>query len=133
MACPQVPVVLNRGFAAHLHIEVVRGDPPCSAVEVSGELDVATAGRLAEALALELASDYRFTVLDVSRLTFCDATGLGVVLRAHHEYAAADGSLTLSGAGPHLARLLRITGLDAVLNLAATRPTTTASALPERI
>ena len=127
MACPRVSLVVNRGCAAHLHIDVNALDAIGSVVEVSGELDLATAGRLTDALHQQLAINRRFTVLDVAGLTFCDATGLGVLLRAHQEYRAAEGRLTLSGVGPRLAQLLRITALDEILNVTAVEPPRTAA------
>jgi anti-sigma B factor antagonist len=115
-----------------LRINVVGCDAPRSFIDISGELDLATAEQLNDALHRELALDHRFTRLDVSKLGFCDAAGLGVLLRAHHEYAAAHGSLALSGVGPRLAWLLRITALDAVLNVASAGSTSAPEALPSR-
>jgi len=92
--------------------EVTRSPAPGGAVlAVVGELDVATAPVLASALAAESGR----LVLDLSGLTFCDAAGIGVMLRSRTRLRTAGGDLVLLAPPPLLRRLLTLLRLDAEL------------------
>jgi anti-anti-sigma factor len=81
-------------------------------VEMRGELDALTADPSADFL-LSLLDEHPPTmVLDLSKLTFCDACGLSTFVRLANRAEAAGGSVTLSGALPMLAKQLYVTGLD---------------------
>jgi anti-sigma B factor antagonist len=81
---------------------------------VVGELDVATAPALADSVAVALDADRR-VVLDLGRLTFIDAAGLGALVAAHR-YAADRGAVLELVAVPARARrLFAITGLQSLL------------------
>lgn len=82
---------------------------------VVGELDLASADQLAAALEGQINRGRRYVRIDMSELTFLDATALGVLAAAHHDLLARRGTLTISGANASVSRLLRITGLDSVL------------------
>jgi anti-sigma B factor antagonist len=84
-------------------------------VAVAGELDVAGGPPLAEYLGKLGANLQVRVVLDLTNLDFCDCAGLGVLLRAHRNYAAAGGWLRLSGLKPAVHRILRITKLTRIL------------------
>jgi anti-sigma B factor antagonist len=79
-------------------------------VRVSGELDIRTCERL-ERTAGELADRGRLVALDVSELTFCDSTGLAVLVRLHKRAQAAGGELVLRSPVPRVRNLLTLTGL----------------------
>ncbi len=81
-------------------------------IEVCGEVDLRTAGRLTEVLAEQLRAARRYVRLDLSAVTFFGTVGLRVLIQAHHAYLAEHGALTLIGIGPPITRLLEITGLD---------------------
>jgi anti-sigma B factor antagonist len=81
-------------------------------IEVGGELDAATAPRLAELLIPRLASTLRNVVLDLSAVTFLGVAGLSVLIHAHHQGRAHGCRLRLL-TGPHCVnRALHIAGLD---------------------
>lgn len=84
-------------------------------VAVAGELDLATADELAAALEQQIRRGRRYVRIEMSQLTFLDATALSVLAGAHHELLARRGTLTLTGVSRPVSRLLRITGLDDVL------------------
>jgi anti-sigma B factor antagonist len=93
------------------HVAQVNGR---TLVRIVGELDLATAPRLEETLALFDGP----ILVDCARLEFIDATGLKVLANAAHEH----NGLTLQNASPMLARLVRLTELEDVLCLDGSTP-----------
>jgi anti-sigma B factor antagonist len=79
-------------------------------VRVSGELDIRTCERL-ERTAGELVDHGRPVVLDLAELTFCDSTGLAVLVRLHKRAEAAGSQLVLRSPVPRVQNLLTLTGL----------------------
>lgn len=81
-------------------------------VQLSGEIDIFTS----KALRLRLLSALRYStnvlILDLSEVTFCDATGLAVLVGIHHRARAQGVTLMLTGARPYMTRLLHVTGLE---------------------
>lgn len=106
-------------------------EPPCtitvradaaahsSTVLVDGELDLAYADTLQATLAAELRRGRRRVCIDMSAVTFADATALGVLVNAHNEFRANGGAIVLTGTGRQVKRLLRVTGLEDVLPVVA--------------
>jgi anti-sigma B factor antagonist len=93
----------------------VRSEPtPTGAVVVfvSGELDLASAPRLQEALA-ELAADT--VVVDLSECTFLDSAGMGVLLASARGLSDSGRSLRVAAANPHILRVLEITAVDTLI------------------
>ncbi|GAA4102717.1 MULTISPECIES: STAS domain-containing protein [Actinomadura] len=80
---------------------------------VAGELDYHTGGQLREAL-----EETEFTkagvVIDLTDLTYCDSTGITVLVTAYHRAKKADAPLALAGLNPDLRRVFGIVGLDRV-------------------
>jgi anti-sigma B factor antagonist len=81
---------------------------------VSGELDLATAPRLEEAL-VELPSSANPVVVDLSECTFLDSAGMRVLLTAARRLADEDRSLRVVTADPRILRLLEITAIDTLI------------------
>ncbi|MGI8330513.1 STAS domain-containing protein [Actinomadura scrupuli] len=82
-------------------------------VEVIGELDFATRSVLDEQLEEVVARrGLPHVALDLSRLSFCDSSGLSALIGARKRVHAAGGELLLLNPRPRLIELLRITGLD---------------------
>jgi anti-sigma B factor antagonist len=79
---------------------------------VSGELDLASAPRLAEALA-ELAADP--VVVDLSGCTFLDSAGLGVLLASARALSDSGRSLRVAAVDPRILRVLEITAVDTLI------------------
>ena len=84
-------------------------------VAMTGELDIATAEQAYTYLSDVLdawETDPVPVSVDLSGLTFCDASGLGVLARAAR-YARQKGrEFMLDSARPSLLKIMRITGLD---------------------
>ena len=93
----------------------------CATIVLSGELDLAVANSLAATLEDQHRRARRYVRLDVSDVTFLDATALSVLVDAHFEFLAHRGTLTLTGVGRPVSRLLSLTGLGDVLLVAGTR------------
>jgi anti-anti-sigma factor len=91
-------------------------------IVISGELDLAVANRLAATLEGQHRHARRYVRLDLSGVTFLDATALSVIVDAHFEFLARRGTLTLVGVGRPASRQLSLTGLDDVLLVAAMSP-----------
>jgi anti-sigma B factor antagonist len=104
----------SAGPPAPFHLEVRRAHPRAQ-LRVSGELDIATAAQLDDALAALLGDGHRYLRLDLSELTFMDVSGLRVLLRVHRALAAGRGLLILAGPGRAVRLLLRASGTDQVL------------------
>jgi anti-anti-sigma factor len=79
-------------------------------VRVSGELDIRTCEGLERSTG-ELVDLGRRVVLDLSELTFCDSTGLAVLVRLHKRAELAGGTLVLRSPVPRVLNLLTLTGL----------------------
>lgn len=83
-------------------------------VYVEGDIDLATAHALREALVKALEKSAT-VVVDVGGAGFIDSTGLNAFVRGHREAERAGGSLRLRRPSPMLRRLLEITALESVL------------------
>lgn len=84
-------------------------------VTVSGELDIATAPHLDEYLIHLSASGHHRLVLDAEDLTFCDASGIRVLIRARARASGDSGWLRLAALIPRLRRILAMPVLMASL------------------
>ncbi len=88
-----------------------------SKLTVIGEIDLATAPRLGEALEWLRVTRCRRVVLDLRGVTFCDCAGLSVFIEADVAMSDAGGHLVICGASQGLRRLLGITHLDTTLDV----------------
>jgi anti-sigma B factor antagonist len=81
-------------------------------ISVTGELDVATAEQ-AYAYISDVIDTWPTPVsVDLSGLTFCDASGLSALARIARHARQAGRQLKLTAARPSLLKIMRITGLD---------------------
>jgi anti-anti-sigma factor len=87
-------------------------------VALDGELDLASGPALAQQLD-PLAKAGRHLVLDLGALSFCDCTGLTLILRWQRQAAAAGGALHLVAPDPRFRRLMALTGSAGLLPTAA--------------
>ncbi|MER5641319.1 STAS domain-containing protein [Kitasatospora sp. NPDC002227] len=87
-------------------------------VSPAGELDHDGVGLLHERLAHALAQPGADRlVLDCRRLFFCDSSGLNALLTARREAEEAGLALVLAELQPAVARVLEITGAQAVFTI----------------
>jgi anti-sigma B factor antagonist len=85
-------------------------------VALDGDLDVNTVAgaraRMDEAISRASSHEITRVVVDASALGFCDSTGLSVLVRAADAANAAGLQFALRALSPPMLELLRITGLD---------------------
>jgi anti-sigma B factor antagonist len=84
------------------------------AVFVTGDLDLATAPRLDEALAGVTAG---VVVVDLSGCTFLDSAGIRALVRAAGSLEQAGRELRLVASDAGVGRLLQITGVDSLVRI----------------
>ncbi|HYZ93624.1 MAG TPA: STAS domain-containing protein [Actinomycetota bacterium] len=95
----------------------IEGDGAKRVVHLDGSCDLATIPDLRQALQPLGPPEVMELVLDVSRLEFCDSTGLGTMLGALRRMREGGGEFAIAGASGTILRLLEITGLDSVVPL----------------
>jgi anti-anti-sigma factor len=88
-------------------------------IVLTGELDIATSPRLRAALSSP-ADGSVLVILDLSELTFMDASGLSVILSAHDRLRENGGRLVLTPGPRPVQRLFEITGTDRRLDFFTT-------------
>ncbi len=91
-------------------------------VTISGEIDIACAPALREQLLGLLRPGASRLVVDLSRVTFCDASGLAVLVGVARRVGLLGGVLRLAALGPRVSAVLRLTGLDSRFEIFATVP-----------
>jgi anti-sigma B factor antagonist len=87
----------------------------CGVLAVAGEIDVATYPALRSALDDLHREGLARIVVDLSAVTYCDSTGIGVLAMFAKRLLDAGGRLQVAGARPAVAEILGIAGLTAVV------------------
>src|SRR5947209_4980752 len=96
-----------------MEFDVEREPDGTAVVTVRGDLDIASADRLNEAVAPLIQADARRLVVDVASLRFADSSAIALWVR----WASTVDELQLRGASPLLRRLINSMGLDQHLRL----------------
>lgn len=86
-------------------------------VSVSGELDLATAGRLQEELDLTAERGARRVIVDLTGLTFIDSVALGVLTDYARRLRTENGVCAVVSQDPRILRVFEITGLDRIFRI----------------
>ena len=97
-------------------VEITRDDASQRTIFLSGEIDLASAPAVWDALEPAL-QDATCVIVDLSSVRFIDSTGLSVLVRAHRRLAHNGGTLVVRSPSEMAGRVLRITGLDSVFGL----------------
>jgi anti-anti-sigma factor len=79
-------------------------------ITLAGEIDLATAPLVQAALAGCVHDGVRTTDVDLTAVTFCDASGINALLMASRLAADAGMTLRLHGPPPAMARIIEMTG-----------------------
>jgi anti-sigma B factor antagonist len=86
-------------------------------VSVSGELDIATADRLAEELERTVERNARRVIVDLVGLTFIDSVALGVLTEEARRLRSTGGTCIVVSQDPRILRVFEITGLDRIFRI----------------
>lgn len=91
---------------------IVSAPRPDVALTISGELDIATAAVLRDRISAVLDDTVLPVIIDLSRVSFCDASGLTMLITLRRRANAYGRTVALAGPRPNVRKLLRITSLD---------------------
>nr|WP_168723391.1 STAS domain-containing protein [Streptomyces sp. SAT1]ANO41962.1 anti-anti-sigma factor [Streptomyces sp. SAT1] len=98
----------------------IRTAPGGSVIDLAGDLDHDSAPQVRDALAdLDLHPGQRL-VVGLGALTFCDSSGITVLIAARNHALEAGADIALAAVPERVRRIFRIVGLDQVF---ATHPT----------
>lgn len=86
---------------------------------VTGEIDMATVPQLRAAVETPLNRTDPHLILDLTGVSFCDSTGLGLLVATRRRLPAG-APLRLVGVQPLVARVFQLTGLTAVFPMFGT-------------
>jgi anti-sigma B factor antagonist len=100
----------------------VRGQDGYTIVTISGDIDIASVPALREQLLGLLRPGASRLVIDLSGVTFCDASGLAVLVGVARRADLLGGVLRLVAPAPLMAKVLRLTGLHSRFEIFATVP-----------
>jgi anti-anti-sigma factor len=101
-----------------LSVRVIHADRLRATLRLAGELDLASAATLSACLDGQLAEGRRHLGVDLTELTFIDATGLSVLVRAHHQLLEHRGALVIVEMSDRCRQLIGLVGLDHTLLIA---------------
>ena len=103
----------------HVELKVsCRSQGDHTIMSVAGEIDLYTAPRLHGELATALAGGGPVRiVVDMSKVEFCDSTGMNVLLAAQRRAREGGGDLELAGPRPAIRKVLQVTGLETVFTV----------------
>jgi anti-anti-sigma factor len=82
------------------------------------KLDTHIAPSLKSELVLLSGNGEKNILLDLSKSSYCDSSGLSAILVANRLCKNADGAFVLSGLQPAVERLIAVSQLDSVLTIA---------------
>lgn len=89
-------------------------------VMIEGEVDHHTASRVRERIDNKfLMEPVKNMILDLSRVTFMDSAGIGLILGRMNRVSSVGGKVTLRKPKPEIQRLLRMSKLEAIIDLDA--------------
>ena len=78
-----------------------------------GELDHHAAAEVRQKIDTALLSCRPQTLrLDLSRLTFMDSSGIGLIMGRYRLMVSLEGVMRLTGTSPRMERMIRLAGLD---------------------
>lgn len=97
-----------------------RNTPSGPAVQLVGELDHHSAPQVRDLLPGLVVQEGQQLVVDLAGLTFCDSSGITVLIAARNHALASRATVALAAVPDHVSRIFRIVGLDQVFPVHAT-------------
>ena len=104
--------LLRTGF--HIEADAAGGDV---VLRLQGELDMATAAELRQALTTIQASESSAVTVDLAGLSFIDSTGIGVLLGGFRRAQDQGCGFSLRLPSRPVMKALRLTGVDRMLDI----------------
>ena len=104
-----------RGLNLQLH--TARFEADTYLVEVDGDLDLYSAPELGHCLDRLIETGARVLIIDLTRTSFVDSTGLGVLIAGTKLVRLERGELHIVGARPAATQLFDVTGMKAFLSV----------------
>ncbi|MGW7319053.1 STAS domain-containing protein [Streptomyces sp. NPDC054854] len=105
-----------------------RDAPTGPILEISGDLDYATAPELRTAVGRLTLAPGQLLVLDLAGLDFCDSSGITTLVGALNLATEQRAGIALAAVPVNTSRILRIVGLDRVFTI---HPNTEAATNPD--
>lgn len=99
----------------------VEVDDTTHVIAVRGEVDIFTAPEFKARITDAIDAGRDVVVIDLAEATFIDSSSLGVLISAHRRLSQREGRLIVACDVPAVRNTFRITGLDAVLEIVASR------------
>ena len=99
-----------------LRIEVANTTSPTTVV-LAGEIDIATAGRVRDALIAISNGGENKVVVDMTNVTFMDSTGLAALVGPLKRFRSMNGQIVLRGPTGSVRKVLELTGLTRVFTI----------------
>jgi anti-anti-sigma factor len=84
-------------------------------IELAGEIDMASANTIGDCLCHAIDLNRSGLVVDMTAVTFIDASSMAMMVRVHQAAARQQSTVTWRGIQPFPAAALAATGLDQVL------------------
>ena len=101
---PQAEFDLSDGIDGHV------------VLHASGEIDASAKSLFVERLDDATEATDGDVVVDLSDVSFCDSTGIAVLLHARQQLAAAGRKLLIARPSPSVTRVLEVAGVDALFD-----------------
>ncbi|GJF31115.1 anti-sigma factor antagonist [Kitasatospora sp. NE20-6] len=109
-------------------LSIAVGTTGCGAVmTIGGDLDFHSAPRVRDALAVLHLEPGQLLVLDLTGLTFCDSSGISILVSARNHTHGLRADTVLAAVPAHVSRILQTVGLDRILSQYPDVPAATAS------
>ena len=101
---------------------------PVVVVTMPAEIDIANADRIGAELSAAIAGGAGIVVADMTGTTFCNSSGISMLVLAHRQAAANGAELRLAVPAPAVLRALKLVRMDCLLPI---HPSLDAALAPE--
>lgn len=98
---------------AELSVTINEGAPPVLAL--SGEVDLSTAPAFEQAVLTVLGQGTSSLAIDLTRVSYLDSTGIGVLMKALKRCRERGGEVSIVGVSDRALRVMRLLSLDRVI------------------
>jgi anti-anti-sigma factor len=107
--------MVQEASPAYVVVDKVESDDHHIVVRVCGALDKASRASVAGALLATVASAPRSVAIDLGELTFCDSSGMAMLIAVHNEAEQHGSTVTIRNVPASIQQLFGIAGVDTLL------------------